>query len=57
MADSMHQQQLIPEQHRHQGNVAWGIKNRMIFVSHNITKKQDSNKPQMLVSLSHQAQL
>jgi hypothetical protein len=29
----------------------------MIFVSNNITKKQDSNKPQMLVSLSHQAQL
>jgi hypothetical protein len=57
MADSMHWQQLIPEQHKHQGNVAWGIKNRMIFVSNNITKKQDSNKPQMLVSLSHQAQL
>jgi hypothetical protein len=35
----------------------WGIQNRVTFVCRKVTKKQDSNKPRMLVTLSHRARL
>lgn len=42
--------QRVPEQHKRQGKT-------VTFVCRNVTKKQDSNKPRMLVTLSHQARL